>query len=159
MRTASCVDATHVSFMRPYCLPHTSPGDCQPTGPPLQPYMPYNIGGPGTCRVESPTAVMLCDSTNSSGITPPEQLIPLRRDLSTTPIQPGEQAIWQTVSTGKFCRVLLEAGQSRVVCDVDNLAQAAPLAYTGAGGCISAAAVLARLCGLLVSTDVLVLTC
>jgi hypothetical protein len=102
-------------------------------GPPLQPYTPYNLFGPGMCRVEASTTFLTCPSSNGTGSTPPEQFIPVRPDLSAGPIRPGEQAVWQSAQTGKFCRVVAVAGQSRVQCDVDSLGQATPLEYTGTG--------------------------
>ena len=102
-------------------------------GPALQPYWPYNVGGPGTCRVESLSAAMTCADSTGTGSTPPEQLIPIRPDLSSEPIRPGQQVVWQSAQTGKFCRVVQRAGQEQLVCDAPTAAQGAPLDYTGTG--------------------------
>jgi hypothetical protein len=83
--------------------------------------------------VESTATYLTCPSTNGTGATPPEQFIPIRLDLTAGPIRPGEQAIWQSAQTGKFCRVVQAGGQNRVQCDVDSLAQATPLTSTGSG--------------------------
>jgi hypothetical protein len=85
--------------------------------------------------VDSTSSALSCGATNSTGTTPPEQLIAVRPDLSSGPILAGEQALFQSVQTGKFCRVVQQAGQSRLVCDVDSAGQATPLDYTGSGVC------------------------
>ncbi len=95
--------------------------------------MPYNIFSAGTCRVDSTTTALACTTTNGIGAIPPEQFIPVRPDLSSAPIQPSQPVVWQSAQTGKFCRVVQQAGQSRLVCDQDSAKQATQLHYTGSG--------------------------
>lgn len=102
-------------------------------GSPLQPYMPYNLFGTGTCRVEGIATYLTCPSTTGTGSTPPEQFTPIRPDLGAVPIKAGDPVIWQSTQTGKFCRVVAVSGQNRVQCDMDSLAQATALTYTGSG--------------------------
>jgi hypothetical protein len=123
-----CAAAWRVLLASPAALPPAA-------GPALQPYWPYNLGGPGTCRVEGLVGPMSCGSSAGTGSTPPEQLIPIRPDLSSQPIRPGEQVVWQSAQTGKFCRVVTLAGGEQLVCDAASAAEGTPLDYSGAGGC------------------------
>ena len=103
------------------------------TGPPLLPSLPYNLNNPGTCRADSISSFMTCASANGTGMTPPEQFVPTRPDLSSQPILPGEAVYWQSAQTGKYCRVVEDVGRQKVLCDSDTLAGATPLTYTGTG--------------------------
>jgi hypothetical protein len=76
---------------------------------------------------------MTCASTNGTGTLPPELFVPVRPCPSTQPILPGEDTYWQSLQTGKFCRVVAEAGRQQVLCDSDTLAGATLLTYTGSG--------------------------
>lgn len=76
---------------------------------------------------------MTCAEGQGTGSTPPEQLIPMRPDLSSEPIGPGQQVVWQSAQTGKFCRVVVQAGQEQLVCDAATADQGTPLTYTGTG--------------------------
>jgi hypothetical protein len=66
--------------------------------PPLAPNEPYNVGGPGTCRVDNATSFMYCPEPTSDGTSPPEQFIPIRPDGTNNLIQPGEPMYWKSVS-------------------------------------------------------------
>ncbi len=62
--------------------------------------MPYNVGGPGTCRVDFTANYMHCpDPGTGDGTKPPEQFIPIRPDGTSDPIQPGEPMYWKSVSS------------------------------------------------------------
>jgi hypothetical protein len=75
---------------------------------------------------------MTCAATNGSGTAPPEQYVPIRP--GSQPIKPGKATYWQSLQTGKFCRVVVvEAGRQQVLCDSDTLAGAMLLTYTGSG--------------------------
>lgn len=79
---------------------------------------------------------MTCAGSTGTGSTPPEQLIPSRPDLSSEPIKPGQQVVWQSAQTGRFCRVVQQAGQEQLVCDALTAAQGTPLHYTSTGECV-----------------------
>ena len=53
--------------------------------------------------------------------------------MSLEPILPGSMVMWQSVQTGKWCRVVQDAGLDKVLCDMDSSADATPMEYTGAG--------------------------
>lgn len=70
---------------------------------------------------------------NGTGTTPPEQFIPVRPDASSNPIAPGEPVYWQSVLTGRYCRIVLDLGQSRILCDLLQPQGASAFIYTGTG--------------------------
>jgi hypothetical protein len=75
---------------------------------------------------------MTCAS-NGTGAQPPEMFVPVRPCPSTQPILPGESTHWQSLQTGKYCRVVAEAGRQQVLCDSETLDGATLLTYTGSG--------------------------
>jgi hypothetical protein len=76
---------------------------------------------------------MSCAGANSTGTLPPEMFIPIRPCPLTQPILPGEATYWQSLQTGKYCRVAAEAGRQQVLCDSDTLDGTTLLTYTGSG--------------------------
>jgi hypothetical protein len=74
---------------------------------------------------------MACAATNGSGTAPPELFVPIRPGAQL--IKPGEATYLQSLQTGKFCRVVADAGRQQVLCDSDTLDGATPLTYTGSG--------------------------
>ena len=73
-----------------------------------------------------------------SGGTTPEQYLAFHPDdlASTSPIQPYDTAVLQSVETGLWCRLApLTSNQTQIgmVCDQSSAATGTPLTYTGDG--------------------------
>jgi hypothetical protein len=83
--------------------------------------------------VDSATSFVYCPDKNGTGAAPAEQFIPVRPDATSNPIAPGEPLYWQSVQTGRYCRVVLDAGASKIRCDLLQPQGASVLVYTGNG--------------------------
>ena len=104
------------------------------SGDPLPAGEPLNLGGPGTCRVDSLTSYMYCPSpTTGNGTTPPEQFVAIRPDGLYDPIQAGEPTYLKSVQTGLYCRVVAAGTRDQILCDQPTTATASQLTYTGFG--------------------------
>ncbi len=83
--------------------------------------------------MDSATSFVYCPDKNGTGTAPAEQFIPVRPDATSSPITPGEPVYWQSVQTGRYCRVVLDAGASKIRCDLPQPQGASLLTYTGTG--------------------------
>jgi hypothetical protein len=95
------------------------------------------------CSAPEPSVAVAC-LLASAGTSPTELFTISRPDPSNTSlIQPGEQVVLQSASTGLYCRLeqyspspptpTTSATSSRLVCDQAQLGGATPLRYTGWG--------------------------
>ncbi len=93
----------------------------------------YNIFGSGHCSVDNTSSPMYCKPGGDSS-EPASQISVGRPDNSTNPIRPGDQILWKSAKTGKYCRLNDQpSGISTIICDLDSPTAAATLTYTGTG--------------------------
>ncbi len=93
--------------------------------------MPHNIFGSGICRVDGPSTFMYCPLPGGDGVTTTEQFVPYRPDGTMALIDPGEDMYLKSSLTDKNCRMVVDAGLNKILCDQDTTATASLLEYTG----------------------------
>ena len=109
-----------------------------PAGPPLAPNTPLNILSPNGSYVRTDNASSPATVGSGSGGTPPEQYLAFHPDSlsSSSPIQPYNTTVLQSVETGLWCRLAplaSNATQMGMVCDQATAATGTVLTYTGDG--------------------------
>jgi hypothetical protein len=109
-----------------------------PGGTPLAPATPLTIQTPTGSYVRTDNASSTAYPGTGSGGSPPEQYMAYHSDnpTDTSPIDPYEPVILQSVQTGLYCRLAplpSNASQTGMVCDQASPATATPLTYTGDG--------------------------
>lgn len=111
---------------------------CLPAGAALQPNTPLNIISPAGSYVRTDNTSSPATAGSGSGGTEPEQYLAFHPDSlgSTSPIEPYQTAVLQSVETGLWCRLApLSSNQTQIgmVCDQATAATGTPLTYTGDG--------------------------